>query len=179
MSFANDLQPWITTAVAVAILIAVMVIANWVSKRIIVHIVMRLLARMSLYGEAPMLGAVVTRLSNIVPALVIQLGIVLVPDIPAALVIIVQNVAAAFIILTIGLAIGAALNFANYVYERRPEARNRPIKGFLEVTKIVVYGVAVILIIAALIDRSPVLLFSGLGAMAAILILVFKDTLLS
>ncbi|MFP5469432.1 MAG: mechanosensitive ion channel family protein, partial [Alphaproteobacteria bacterium] len=176
---ANDLQPWIATSIALAILIAVMVIANWISKRIIVRIVMRLLARMSLYGETPALGAVVTRLSNIVPALVIQLGIVLVPGIPMPVFIVVQNVAAAFIIMTIGLAIGAALNFANYVYERRPEARNRPIKGFLEVTKIIVYGVAVILIIAALIDRSPVLLFSGLGAMAAILLLVFKDTLLS
>jgi miniconductance mechanosensitive channel len=179
LSIANDLQPWIATSIALAILIAVMVIANWISKRIIVRIVMRLLARMSLYGETPALGAVVTRLSNIVPALVIQLGIVLVPGIPMPVFIVVQNVAAAFIIMTIGLAIGAALNFANYVYERRPEARNRPIKGFLEVTKIIVYGVAVILIIAALIDRSPVLLFSGLGAMAAILLLVFKDTLLS
>jgi len=179
LSTANDLQPWIATSIALAILIAVMVIANWISKRIIVRIVMRLLARMSLYGETPALGAVVTRLSNIMPALVIQLGIVLVPGIPMPVFIVVQNVAAAFIILTIGLSIGAALNFANYVYEQRPEARNRPIKGFLEVTKIIVYGVAVILIIAALIDRSPVLLFSGLGAMAAILLLVFKDTLLS
>src|SRR5690606_26425147 len=58
-------------------------------------------------------------------------------------------------------------------------AANRPIKGYLQVVKIAVYSVAAILVIAALIDRSPVLLFSGLGAMAAVLMLVFKDAILS
>src|SRR5690606_35049502 len=56
---------------------------------------------------------------------------------------------------------------------------SRPIKGYVQVVKIALYAVAAILVIATLIDRSPLLLISGLGAMAAVLMLVFKDTILS
>jgi miniconductance mechanosensitive channel len=53
------------------------------------------------------------------------------------------------------------------------------VKGYVQVVQIVVYLLAAILMVAALIDRSPLILLSGLGAMAAVLILIFQDTLLS
>ena len=65
------------------------------------------------------------------------------------------------------------------MYERRPDAASKPIKGYLQLLKIVVYAVAAVLILAALMDRSPLILLSGLGAMMAVLLLVFQDTLLS
>ena len=80
--------------------------------------------------------------------------------------------------LTIALALGAVLDIINLIYQRRPDALH-PIKGYLQVVKIVVYAIATILIIATLIDRSPLILLSGLGAMAAVLMLIFQDTLLS
>src|SRR5690606_7255270 len=58
-------------------------------------------------------------------------------------------------------------------------ARARPIKGYLQLVKIVIFLVAAIMVIAALFNRDPLLLLSGLGAMTAVLMLVFKDTLLS
>src|SRR3546814_12411786 len=82
------------------------------------------------------------------------------------------------IVLTIALALGAVLDIINVVYQRRPDARLHPIKGYLQVVKIVIYAIATILIIATLIDRSPLILLSGLGAMAAVLMLIFQDTLL-
>src|SRR5690606_32016557 len=91
----------------------------------------------------------------------------------------IRNVANAFIIVALALALAAVLNIADTVYHRRPEARLRPIRGYVQVAKIAVYAVAAILVIATLIDRSPLILLSGLGAMAAVLILVFQDTLLS
>ena len=72
-----------------------------------------------------------------------------------------------------------ALILVHEVYQRRPDAADRPIKGYIEVTKLVVYIAAAVLVVAALMDRSPMLLLSGLGAMAAVLMLVFKDTILS
>ncbi|MDP3714990.1 MAG: mechanosensitive ion channel family protein, partial [Burkholderiales bacterium] len=77
------------------------------------------------------------------------------------------------------LALGAALDVANDLYRRRPDAASKPIKGYLQVVKLVIYVLATVLIIATLIDRSPLILLSGLGAMAAVLMLVFQDTLLS
>ncbi len=58
-------------------------------------------------------------------------------------------------------------------------ARNRPIKGFIQVIIILLYVAALILIVSILLDKSPWVFLSGLGAMTAILILIFRDTLLS
>lgn len=82
-------------------------------------------------------------------------------------------------IVAVAIGIGAGLDMANALYARSPRAHRRSIKGYLQVLKIVIYAIATILVIAALIDRSPLLLLSGLGALAAVLMLVFKDTILS
>jgi len=90
-----------------------------------------------------------------------------------------RNVVAAFVILSIALAISSALTLVNEVYSRRPDAASRPIKGYVQVVKIALFFFAAILMIAVLMEQSPLLLLSGLGAMAAVLMLVFKDTILS
>lgn len=125
------------------------------------------------------MAAVVARLSNILPALIIQSGIGVVPYLPARLQAFIASLCAAFIILTLAIAISGLLTLANELYQRRGNAVNRPIKGYVQVGKLLVYGAASILVIAALMDQSPLLLLSGLGAMAAVLMLVFKDTILS
>src|SRR5690606_16774136 len=122
---------------------------------------------------------VISRLANIVPALVLSLGIGVVPGLPETLVTIVRNVCGAFIILTVALAITHTLTLVNTLYERRPKAHLKPIKGYIQIINIIIYAIATILIIATLIDRSPLILLSGLGAMAAVLMLIFQDTLLS
>ena len=119
------------------------------------------------------------RLANILPAIVISIGVRFIPGIPDVIDTIIQNIANAFIVLTVALAANDALTVANSVYLKRPNAHLRPIKGYLQVTKIVVAIIATILIIATLVDRSPVILLSGVGAMAAVLMLIFQDTILS
>jgi len=106
-------------------------------------------------------------------------GVELIPDLPHALITVTRNVCGAFIVLTIALAVAGMLTLANSLYERRPDAHLRPIKGYFQVVKIVIYAVATVLMIATLVDRSPLILLSGLGAMAAVLLLIFQDTLLS
>lgn len=153
-------------------------IANWLVKHILVRGFYRLL-RNWVTEPINTRHMVVTRLANIVPALVIATGIGWIPNLPAAFVTVVQNVAHASIILTITMAIAAVLNIINDAWQRRPDAHMRPIKGYIQVAKIVIYLIATILVIATLIDRSPLILLSGIGAMAAVLMLIFQDTLLS
>src|SRR5690606_30488351 len=85
----------------------------------------------------------------------------------------------AFILLVAAMAISAAINIVDTLYHRRPEGLRTPIKGYLQIVKIAIYVTAILLMIAVLADRSPLIVLSGLGAMAAVLILVFQDTLLS
>ena len=119
------------------------------------------------------------RLAQIVPALVIYYGIGLVPDYPPTVEQIVRNVVSAYMVLMLTLTVTAAMSAANTIYETQPIARRRTIKGFVQLAQIAVYIIGAILVIAALIDRSPVILLSGFGAMTAVLLIVFKDTLLS
>lgn len=172
-------EPWMQSGVALLLLGALAWIANWVAKRIVLRLLLRLLNHLPFRIEAGHIGTIVARLSNIVPALVIQVGIGAVAHLPAAAVSLVRSLSAAFIILTIAIALSGFLTLLNELYQRRPNGANRPIKGYVQLGKLLLYGAAAILIIAALMDQSPLLLLSGLGAMAAVLMLVFKDTILS
>ena len=171
--------PLISTLLAIVALVLAALFANYVVKRLLLRLVNRLIGQTA-YGRDEELRQhdVIKRLANVMPALVVTSGIVLVPGLPPMLVSVVKNVANAFVLLTVAMAVGTALNIVDTVYHRRASARRRPIKGYLQVGKIAIYVVAAVLIIATLFDQSPVILLSGLGAMAAVLILVFQDTLL-
>jgi len=170
-------HPELQTLLASATLIFAAWLSNWIVKRILVRGLYHLLQH-TRENKLQDFG-VIKRLSNIVPALVLSIGVTTVPGLPEGAVTVVRNVCGGFIVLTIALALGAVLDIINVVYQRRPDARLHPIKGYLQVVKIVIYAIATILIIATLIDRSPLILLSGLGAMAAVLMLIFQDTLLS
>lgn len=173
-------HPQLFMAVGLFVLLLLAWLSNAVVKRMLVHGLMRAL-RATPAGRDETLAnsTVIARLANVIPALVLSAGIVFVPEVPEVLVAIIQNVANAFVILTVALAINGALTVVNTIYERRPDSHLKPIKGYIQIIKILIYAVTAILIIATLIDRSPVILLSGLGAMAAVLMLVFQDTLLS
>lgn len=172
-------QPWLQTLISIAVLLFLAILGNWIAKRVIHKVLERVLRGSAIEAAGATLEKVVLRLSNLVPALIVNAGIAAVPHLSETVVLLVQKLAAAFMILTVVRAIGAALGLTNELYMMRPGAGARPIKGYLQVAKLVIYCAGAILVIAALIDRSPVILLSGLGAMAAVLMLVFKDTILS
>jgi miniconductance mechanosensitive channel len=119
------------------------------------------------------------RLAQVTPSLVIQFGLNLVPDLSATASHVLGNIALAFTILFMMLTLGALLNAMLDIYARTEHARTRSIKGYVQLAKMILYIFAGIIIVATLIDRSPLLLLSGLGAMSAVILLVYKDTLLS
>src|SRR5690606_14399602 len=65
------------------------------------------------------------------------------------------------------------------VYSASHRAQTRSIKGYVERARILLWAVCTILVVSVMMDRSPWLMLSGLGALSAVLLLVFKDTLLS
>jgi miniconductance mechanosensitive channel len=77
------------------------------------------------------------------------------------------------------LIIDAFLSAAHALYLRSAAAATRPVKSYVQLAKVFIYVVAGIFIIARLADQTPWFFVSGLGAMMAILLLIFRDTLLS
>jgi miniconductance mechanosensitive channel len=76
------------------------------------------------------------------------------------------------------MVIDAVINAFHEIYHRLPISKGRNIKGFVQVVKIIFYFAGIILIISIFSGAAPKVLLGGLGAMAAVLILVFKDTIL-
>ncbi|EJF74922.1 mechanosensitive ion channel family protein [Bartonella birtlesii] len=163
----------------------------WLISLIIIAFLVNFLARNLFYHGAKQLSSFLPKettvdientihyIANIVAAFTLSVGINFIPTLPDTLNTIIGNVANAFIIFMVVLVISSFLNIINILYEQRPTARLKPIKGYIQIAKIALFTVATILMIATLIDRSPLILLSSLGAMAAVLMLIFQDTLLS
>ena len=176
----DTLPAWAVTTLGVALLFLVALAADVVAKRRLIRGLRRITRNTrSDWDDALLESGVFARLAHLIPALVIYFGLQMIPGLSETIVRLGINVTLAYMVLMGSLAASAALTTANSVYERLPVAKERPLKGFLQVAKIVIFALAAVLMVAVLIDRSPVLLLSGLGAMTAVLILVFKDTILS
>jgi len=119
------------------------------------------------------------RLSLVPSALVVHLAVPAVAGLPEVAVVATQRLALSIVIVSFAAGLFAALNAAGEIYEEQEYAAERPIKGYLQLIKLIVAVFAGVLVVATLADRSPLLLLSGLGAATAVLLLVFRDTILS
>ncbi|PZO08008.1 MAG: mechanosensitive ion channel protein MscS [Lysobacteraceae bacterium] len=175
-------RPWLFTLTSCVALLLLAWLADQLTQRLLLRLLVRLVKASPVkWDDAILARGVIKRLAHAVPAVVIYLGVPLLPGLPEGLVTVVRNVAAAWVVLTAAQSLSALLSSLQDIYQAGdPErARSRPIKGYLQVAKIVLFVLAAVLVVAVLVDKSPLLLLSGFGAMTAVLMLVFKDTILS
>ncbi|WP_028694782.1 mechanosensitive ion channel family protein [Pseudomonas cremoricolorata] len=175
-----DQHPMLHAALGLAVLLLVSFLLGRLARFLVLHGA-RLLARQPALRWVDDLrhNKVLHRLAQTVPSLVIQFGLKLVPQLSPTALHFLDNVALATTLLFLSLALSCLLDALLAIYARSEHARTRSIKGYVQLAKMVLWVFAVIIIVATLIDRSPLLLLSGLGAMSAVLLLVYKDTLLS
>jgi miniconductance mechanosensitive channel len=175
-------RPWLLTLSSALALVLLAWLADQLTQRLLVRVLARLVKASPVkWDDALLARGVIRRLAHAVPAVVVYLGAPLLPGVPEAVVVVLRNVAAAYVVLTAAQAVSALISSLQDIYEAQdPErARSRPIKGYLQVAKIALFVLATVLVVAVLVDKSPLLLLSGFGAMTAVLLLVFKDTILS
>lgn len=177
LDFLHDLPPIAS--------LGLLLVAAWLAGVLVRVVLLRMVSHLATasplrWDDAVVRSGTLSRLAQVVPAIVVLAGIGFLDGLPDWAIIVIRNVAFAWIALSLALAFGRLLDALNGIYETHSRhARERPIKGYLQLAKILVWLVAAILMVAALVNRSPVVLLTGLGAMTAVLLLVFKDTLLS
>ena len=172
--------PLVVTVVSLGALLLAALLAHVIVRRVVLVVIHRVALRSRTSWDETMEEAgVFQRLAPVLPLAIIHWGILLVPHLSASLAVAVQRVALATIVLMVVRSLGAVLTAVNVIYQRYPMSRGHPIKGYLQVVKVVVYVFAGILMFAILMDQSPWFFLSGMGAMMAIIMLVFRDTLLS
>ncbi len=197
-----DANDWLRAAGGVSVLILVAWLTNVVARRLFLGLVQRVANRtQSTWDDRLIERRVFHKVANVAPALITYAGIGWAlgvgPDTLADAVavdpqesswdglalagaVLVRRVSLAWMLVALATAAGGLLNALNDIYsETYAEARNRPIKGYLQVVSLFLYVVAGIVVVSLLAGLNPVVFLSGLGALTAILMLVFKDTILS
>lgn len=114
------------------------------------------------------------RLAHIVPFAIIHISASFFPSYK----VLIQKIAFACIVIIILPTASKFLDAVNEIYSRYEISKVRPIKGYLQVISIIIYIVGTIIIISVLIDRSPWILLSGIGAATAVLMLIFQNSIL-
>lgn len=121
---------------------------------------------------------VFNRAANLVPALLIyRLAPEALEKFPDLAALFTTLVAIYFILAVAGLVV-ALIDSLLDIYHSFPISRQVPIQSFGQVAKLVTYFLAMIVLVSLVVGESPLKLFAGLGAMTAVLMLVFKDPIL-
>jgi len=175
-----NIHPLLPMAAMLAVLLVSAFIADRIARIILLNLVRRFVAlSVVTWDDVLVEHKVFERIVHLVPAIIIFWSIDVIPGVPDGAVTIVRNVMLSYMVLMLTMALSSSLSAGSIIYGRTDMAKDRPLKGFLQLLQLVVWILGGIMIVAAILDRSPVLLLSGFGAMTAVLLLIFKDTILS
>lgn len=167
---------YLATGILVVFIGLVSLFANYITKKVVLRALSLLIHNNKFKWDTVMLEKrVFHRLFHIVPAMIIYSFATAFPE---QIAFIIQRFSSAYIVLVGISVIDALLNSVDDIYRIYELSKNKPIKGYLQVTKISVYIVGGIVFIATIIGQSPLLLLSGIGALTAVILLAFKDSLL-
>lgn len=172
--------PVIHTSIGLAGLVLVAWLTGIIFKRILLKMVRRSV-RSKAFTELQDQGRLkfIPWLASILPAIILAEGVGFLTNLPEGLSIFISNLSQAFVVVVLTIAAIQFVNILNFMYEQRPDANDKPIKGYMQIIKIIIYIIAAVLVVALLVNRSPLILISGLGAAAAVFMFVFQNTLLS
>jgi len=175
---SDNLALFIENATVIVITIGLAFLADRLVKRIIVGSIARLARRSkNTWDDIFVKRKVFNRLAHLAPALIVYYALQFIFE-AENLVSFLENFTQAYMVLVVVLVIDSVLNALHEIYRMLPVSRGRNIKGFVQVLKIIFYFIAIILVISIFSGEAPKTLLAGLGALAAVIILVFKDTIL-
>jgi miniconductance mechanosensitive channel len=165
------LMPWVLGAAALGASVLMFVIARFVVARGLVYVSQRTETK---YDDIVVDKLRPFRIAWLAPLLLIHYFAHLVPEGT----LLIRQIALFLILWLVVLTLNALLNAANTVYEASHFYRGESIQGYLDLVKVVLILAAIILTISLFTGQSPLVLLSGLGVMMALLVLVFRDTIL-
>ena len=119
------------------------------------------------------------KLSNFVPVIIVYYVLQFMTNMPASLVTGINTVCGILFFVFMSVFFNEMLDIVNGSYLRKTKRKNHSIKGYIQIGKILVHIIAAIMILAVMSNKSPAIIISSLGAVAAVLMLVFQHTLLS
>lgn len=166
------LSPWVIGAALVILSVVVFLIARYFIARGLVHLSKRTETK---YDDIIVDELRPFRFAWIAPLLVVYF---LAGSLPEGTEII-RHITLFLILWLVVITADSLLNAVNAIYESSDYYRGESIQGYLDLGKVLLIVTALILSVSLFTGRSPLVLLSGLGVMMALLVLIFRDTILS
>lgn len=161
------------------LIIVLSLIAYLIAKRFILRGLTAIISRTATQWDDVILKEkVFSRIAHLAPAMVVYSSIASPFEGYDGLIAAISGLVLIFMIVMIVLALDAFLNASLTIYTSYEVSNRIPIKGFIQVFKIIIYFTAAIFIISILLNKTPIYLFSGLSALTAVLMFIFKDAIL-
>lgn len=175
----DEMSQVITDYTGLLIVFIIALISYFIAKKVITRFVHVLAKRSTTeWDDIFVERRLFVRVSYFAPALIIYfLAPIVIPEYKGTFTII-QLILSLYMIIMVLVIVNTFLNAAQDIYNTYEISKTRPIKGYVQVVKIIVFVIGGIIIIANLLNKSPATLLLSLGTLSAVLMLVFKDPIL-
>ncbi|MBE6287315.1 MAG: mechanosensitive ion channel [Mediterranea massiliensis] len=171
---------WLDQYIAFALILILAGVSRWLCRMLLLKGVTRLVKNSrATWDDILFSEEVLRRFSNLVAPFVLTNFIPLVfAKLASGLLVFIVHLCDIYLLITLLKLLNALMKALYAVYSQKEHLRNRPLKGLLQTGQVVLWFVGVILVIAILFNKQPLSLLAGLSASAAILMLVFKDSIM-
>lgn len=174
-----EMDPVITDYLAIIITILLIgilcIAANFITKKVVLRVITHIITHNKFQWDDMLLERMVFhRLSHIVPAIIIYYFSSTFPNYQH----VIEKAAMTYLIFVGLMVTNSFLKASHDIYLTFEISKIKPIKGYIQVAQITIFILGGIVIIAHWLGESPFILLSGIGALSAVLLIVFKDSLL-
>ncbi len=176
----NNLHNEISAKILYYIIISVILlfvcsIVNFITKRVLLNYLAKFVRSNNFKWDDIMLeNKVFHKLSHLIPGMLIFSFAEFYNEFDYIL----RKIAVIYILITISMIFKSILESIDSIYRQNPLSKERPIKGLLQIIEIAIYIMIGIAIISILINQNPIYLLSGVGAVTAVVTLIFKDIII-
>ncbi|GAB6928273.1 mechanosensitive ion channel [Paenibacillus sp. JCM 10914] len=166
---------YLSNMIMVLFIALVSILANYIAKKIVLKTIIHIVNNNRYTWDNIIVEKkVFHKLSHLVPAIIIYFSASIFPAYQT----LIEKAAMTYMIIVTIMVFNALLNAFDEIYRSFEVSKVRPIKSYIQVAKIVLFIIGGIIVISNLIGQNPLIILSGLGALSAVLMLVFKDSIL-
>jgi miniconductance mechanosensitive channel len=171
-----DLSIILSNIILLIFLVIISILTNLFTAKVIFKIIVLYVKHNKYKWDDLMLKRkVFSRLCHIIPPLIAYF---FVPAFSVQFQGLMEKIILIYITIIISLVAQALLNSTNDIYNYHTISKTKSIKGIIQILQIIVFLIAAVVIISNILDKSPVIILSGIGALTAVLLIIFKDSLL-
>ncbi|MDB4347443.1 mechanosensitive ion channel family protein [Bacteroidia bacterium] len=169
----------ISTLILLALTILLAVVIWWITKKILHAFIPKITAKTeTLWDDIIFNERVINSLATLIPAILLYNYLPVIFKNSSPILPFISGATDVIIVLVTVWIIASFFSSVNEILSEKDRYKDKPIGSLTQLAKILTFSIGAILIISLVISKSPIYLLSGLGAIAAVLLLVFKDSIL-